>query len=208
MNYHLWFGFIAASIVVGIVPGPGVLSIVGYAISSGTRTALASVAGMAVGNLFAMTLSLAGVGALLASSATAFMLLKWAGAFYLIWLGILAIRSSHMNANDTAAAINPISASLAFRSNILIGVFHPKTIVFFVAFVPQFIDGNHAYWPQAILLICTFTVVVGITDALYALTAARARSLLVSSKKTKIWMGRAGGGGLVAAGAATLMTKN
>lgn len=207
MNYHLWLGFVAASVVMGLVPGPGVLSIIGYAISSGARTALASVAGMAVGNLCAMTLSLAGVGALLASSATAFMLLKWAGAFYLIGLGILAIRRSYMNATDTDVVLKPISASLAFRSNILIGVFHPKTIVFFVAFTPQFIDVHYAYWPQAIVLICTFTVVVGITDALYALTAARARTLLVSPK-AKVWMGRAGGGALVAAGAATLMTKN
>ncbi|MFK4825659.1 LysE family transporter [Paenochrobactrum sp. BZR 588] len=77
-----------------------------------------------------MQLVLAGVGALLASSATAFMLLKWAGAFYLIWLGILAIRSSHMNANDTDAAINPISASLAFRSNILTAFFILKQLCF------------------------------------------------------------------------------
>ncbi|MGU3576485.1 LysE family translocator [Brucellaceae bacterium C25G] len=207
MNYHLWLGFVAASFAIGIVPGPGVLSIVGYAISSGTRTALASVAGMAVGNFCAMTLSLAGVGALLASSATAFTLLKWAGALYLIWLGIVAIRNSRFQAVSSDIVVEPISAGLAFRSNILIGIFHPKTIVFFVAFTPQFIDVNQAYWPQAIILIITFMIVVGITDTLYALTAAKARSLL-GSPSAKIWMGRTGGGALVAAGAATLMTKN
>jgi threonine/homoserine/homoserine lactone efflux protein len=207
MNYHMWLGFIATAFVVGIVPGPGVLSIVGYAISSGTRTALASVAGMAVGNICAMTLSLAGVGALLASSATAFTLLKWAGALYLIMLGILAIRRSGSSMRSGDVNIKPISAALAFRSNILIGVFHPKTIVFFVAFVPQFIDVSQSYWPQAIILIVTFTIVVGITDAFYAITASRVRSLLASSN-AQLWMGRAGGGALVAAGAATLMTKN
>lgn len=207
MNYHLWLGFVTASFAIGIVPGPGVLSIIGYGISSGTRTALASVAGMAVGNICAMTFSLAGVGALLASSATAFTILKWAGALYLIGLGILAIRRSCAQTGKVDIVTKPISAGLAFRSNILIGVFHPKTLVFFIAFAPQFIDVRHAYWSQAILLILTFTIVVGITDALYALTAARARSLLVSPK-AQIWMGRAGGGALVAAGAATLWMKN
>jgi threonine/homoserine/homoserine lactone efflux protein len=89
MNSGLWLGFVAASIIMGLIPGPGVISIIGYAISSGKKTALSSVAGMAVGNMCAMTLSLAGVGALLAASAIAFAILKWLGALYLIILGIL-----------------------------------------------------------------------------------------------------------------------
>jgi threonine/homoserine/homoserine lactone efflux protein len=80
MSFSVWLTFAAASIVMGLIPGPGVTAIVGYALGSGRKTELASVAGMAVGNPIAMTLSLAGVGALLAASAFAFSLLKWLGA--------------------------------------------------------------------------------------------------------------------------------
>ncbi|MBI5012712.1 MAG: LysE family transporter [Methylocystis sp.] len=88
MNFSVWFAFAAASVVMGLIPGPGVAAIVGYALGSGRKTALASVAGMAVGNAIAMTLSLVGVGALLAASTLAFSALKWIGALYLIVLGL------------------------------------------------------------------------------------------------------------------------
>jgi threonine/homoserine/homoserine lactone efflux protein len=80
VNPDLWLAFAAASLVMALIPGPGVASIVGFALSSGQRTALASVAGMAVGNATAMTISLAGAGAILASSALGFTILKWLGA--------------------------------------------------------------------------------------------------------------------------------
>src|SRR3984957_4224424 len=80
MHWNLWLGFVAAAFVIGVIPGPAVTSIVGYALGSGRKTALASVAGMSVGSVIAMTLSLAGVGAILRASATAFMILKWTGA--------------------------------------------------------------------------------------------------------------------------------
>lgn len=206
MDLHLWIGFVIASVVIGIVPGPGVLSIVGYAISSGTRTALASVAGMAIGNMCAMTLSLAGVGALLAASAYAFTILKWAGAAYLIGLGLIAIRRSRIE-EIAEAETAPISARVAFWGNVTIGILHPKTIVFFVAFVPQFIDARHAYWPQAGILILTFTAVVAISDGLYALGASKARRLL-RTPKAQLWTKRAGGGALIAAGTATALSRN
>lgn len=207
MNMHLWIGFVLASLVMGLIPGPGVLSIVGYAISSGTRTALASVAGMAVGNFCAITLSLAGVGALLAASALAFAVLKWAGALYLIGLGVMAIWKSRAEPVAGVAETRPISPKLAFLSNIAIGIFHPKTIVFFVAFVPQFIDLNFPYWPQAAILIATFTLVVGMTDALYALVASRARGVLAASR-ARLWAKRAGGAALILAGTATALSRN
>ncbi|HEV7384866.1 MAG TPA: LysE family translocator [Phenylobacterium sp.] len=202
MHLSTWLAFALACAAMGLTPGPGVTSIVGYALSSGRRTALASVAGMALGNVVAMSVSLAGAGALLAASALAFSVLKWAGAVYLIGLGVLAIARSCRGLGAEAAPRAPIGPWTAFLSNVAVGTFHPKTIVFFVAFAPQFIRPDVNYALQAAILIATFAVVVGTTDTLYALAAARASHLLRSPRAT-LWSRRAGGGVLIAAGVAT-----
>lgn len=207
MDIHVWFAFVLAALAIGVIPGPGVLSIIGYAISSGRQTALASVAGIAIGNMCAMTLSLAGVGALLAASALAFTILKWAGALYLIALGLIAIWRSREEPLEAAGSAPPISSKIAFWGNMTIGIFHPKTIVFFVAFVPQFIDPAGSYWRQAAILIVTFTLVVAVSDTLYALGASRARDWL-STPKVRLWTKRAGGGALIGAGAATALSRS
>jgi threonine/homoserine/homoserine lactone efflux protein len=202
VHLSTWIAFVVASAAMGLAPGPGVTSIVGYALSSGRRTALASVAGMALGNALCMTVSLAGAGALLAASAVAFTVLKWAGALYLIGLGILAIARSRTALDGTATTATPISPRAAFLSNVAVGTFHPKTIVFFVAFAPQFIRADASYPLQAAILVATFAGVVGATDTAYALAAARASHLLKSPRAT-LWSRRAGGGVLIAAGVAT-----
>ena len=201
MNAHLWIGFALASLLMGLVPGPGVMSIVGYAIGSGRRTALASVAGMAVGNVVAMSLSLAGVGALLAASALAFTILKWVGALYLIGLGMTAIARSGTR-SDNVPSRQPTSPWTAFAGNVAVGVFHPKTIVFFVAFAPQFISPRGDYVLQAATLVLTFGAIVGCTDTIYALGAAKA-SRLAARRTTDRWAKRLSGGILIAAGLAT-----
>lgn len=207
MDWPIWMAFVGASALIGIVPGPGVASIVGFALSSGWRTALASVAGLALGNAAAMTLSLAGVGALLSASALAFAVLKWLGAGYLIALGVWAlVKSSRAGAAADEAAKPPITARTAFLSNVTIGVFHPKTIVFFVAFAPQFISPSGDYLLQAGILIATFTTVVALTDAAYAVSAARAANLL-RRPAARRWMERAGGGVLILSGVATAAAR-
>lgn len=205
MDWPVWIAFIGASALIGIVPGPGVASIVGFALSSGRRTAMAGVAGMAVGNAAAMTLSLAGVGALLSASALAFAVLKWLGAGYLIALGVFALVKSSRAAAD-APAEPPIAARTAFLSNVTIGVFHPKTIVFFVAFAPQFISPGGDYLLQAGILILTFTAVVALTDAAYAASAARAANLF-RRPAVRRWLERAGGGVLILSGIATAAAR-
>ena len=202
MSVEVWLAFVAAALVMGLIPGPGVVSIVGYAVSSGRRVALISVAGLALGNVLAMSLSLAGVGVILAASALAFAILKWVGAAYLIGLGIVTIRRSRAAAANSYAERPPIGARTAFLGNAAIGTFHPKTIVFFVAFVPQFISPDASYLEQAILLTATFCGVLTITDTAYALAASRAGALLRSQTAHR-WAGRAGGGFLIASGVAT-----
>ena len=201
MDAHLWVGFAAASLVIGLIPGPGVVSIVGYAIGSGRRTALASVAGMAVGNVIAMSLSLAGVGALLAASALAFSVLKWLGALYLIGLGAITLAGRGPLRQGGPSPV-PVPPRVAFTGNVAVGIFHPKTIVFFVAFVPQFIDAGGSYAIQAAILVLTFGAVVCCTDVIYAVGAAGALSLLKRPSAGR-WTRRASGGVLIAAGVAT-----
>ena len=202
MHLATWLAFATAAAVMGLIPGPGVTSIVGYALSSGRRTVLASVAGMALGNALCMSVSLAGAGAVLAASAAAFTALKWAGALYLIGLGAVAIARSRQGLDASATGLKPIAPRAAFLGNLAIGTFHPKTIVFFVAFVPQFIRPSSNYVLQAAILIATFTAVVGLTDTAYALAASRAAGVL-RSPRARLWSRRAGGGVLIAAGIAT-----
>jgi threonine/homoserine/homoserine lactone efflux protein len=206
MDLHLWLAFVGASAVLGLIPGPAVTSIVGYALGSGRRTALASVAGMTAGNLICMTLSMAGVGAILAASALAFSVLKWIGALYLIGLGLWTLWKARRLTDEHIAPPSPISPRAAFAGNLAVGIFHPKTIVFFVAFAPQFISAREAYLPQAAILIATFCVVVAITDTTYALVASRASALL-RRPRTLLWSRRASGGVLIAAGIATAAAR-
>jgi threonine/homoserine/homoserine lactone efflux protein len=198
INLNLWLAFIGASLVIGLIPGPGVISIVGYAINSGRPTALAAVAGMVVGNTIAMSLSLAGVGTLLAASTVAFSTIKWVGALYLIGLGLVTIIKSRA-AVQTESAQTIITPKAAFLNNILVGTFHPKTIVFFIAFVPQFMDATKSCWTQSLILLLTFVVTVGITDSCYGLLASRAAQLL-RSKNGTFWSRVAGGAFMIAAG--------
>jgi threonine/homoserine/homoserine lactone efflux protein len=201
MELHVWAAFALASLIMAIIPGPGVASIIGFAFSSGRRAAIASVLGMAVGNATAISLSLAGAGAILAASAWAFTVLKWLGALYLIAIGLLAIVGAG-SASEPARTRRAVSPRAAFLTNVAVGTFHPKTILFFIAFASQFISADHAYLPQALVLIATFTGIAAVTDTLYALSASRA-ARLVEHPLRRIWARRAGGGVLIAAGVAT-----
>lgn len=205
MDFQTWLVFAAASLAMALIPGPGVASIIGFAFSSGRRTALASVAGMAVGNVIAMSVSLAGTGVILGSSAMAFTVLKWAGALYLITIGLIAIVRSG-DAVQADAPARAISARAAFITNVAVGTLHPKTILFFVAFAAQFLRDDTAYLPQAAILIATFTLIAATTDTLYALTAAKA-SGMIRKPGVRKWAQRAGGGAVLSAGIAMAAMK-
>jgi threonine/homoserine/homoserine lactone efflux protein len=207
MHWSLWLGFAAAAALIGLTPGPAVTSIVGYALSSGRRVALASVAGMAAGSVIAMSLSLAGVGAILRASSIAFMILKWAGAAYLIGLGLVTLVRARGKREAETPPPQPITARAAFLGNLALGSFHPKTIVFFVAFAPQFISPHGDYLTQAAILVATFAAVVGTTDTAYALVASHASQFL-RRPAAMLWSRRAGGGVLIAAGVATAAARS
>ena len=201
MDWTLWTGFVVASLIVGLLPGPGVTSIVGYALTAGLRTALASVFGATAGNATAMTLSLVGVGVLIEQYPSAFSVLKWVGAAYLVGLGIYSIVTAKPGTEDGAPpkAIRPATA---FWGTFGVTAVNPKTIIFFVAFTPQFMSAHLDYWMQAGILLLTFCVVVTLSDGFYALAASWAASHL-KGPKVHLWSQRVGGTVLALAGVAT-----
>jgi len=203
MPIENWLAFAAASFVIGVIPGPGVTMIVGYALAAGRRAALSAVAGAAAGNFTAMSLSLAGVGAVLAASALAFTLLKWVGAAYLIALGLFAIART-LGAAPAQEA--PMAPRLTFLGAFVVTALNPKTIVFFVAFAPQFMAPAHAFLPQAVVLVTTFVMLVTVTDIAYAMLASSFAGVL-RRPRVRRWAERAGGGALIGAGLAAASAR-
>ncbi|GIX09160.1 LysE family translocator [Elioraea sp.] len=199
MTVETWIAFVAASAVVLAIPGPTILLVIGQSLGAGRRGALPLVAGVALGDLTAMTLSLAGLGALLAASATAFTVVKWIGAGYLVWLG-LALWRAPVPAEGAAPVALP--ARRAMRDAYVVTALNPKSIAFFVAFVPQFVVPGAAFAPQAAILIATFVVMAAANAALYAVLAARLAGA-VRRPAVRRLVNRAGGAMLIGAGAAT-----
>ncbi len=202
MDWTLWAGFVVASLIVGLLPGPGVTSIVGYALTAGTRTAVASVFGATVGNAVAMTLSLLGVGFLIEKWPAAFLIIKWVGAAYLVGMGLYAIVTAKPASIDEGEAIGSVRPGTAFWGTVAVTAINPKTIIFFVAFTPQFISTHHAYWAQAGVLLATFCAVVTLSDGFYAVGAGWVAGFL-RGPKIHLWSKRIGGAVLMAAGLVT-----
>ncbi len=176
MDLNLWLAFVAASVALLMIPGPTVLLVLSYALSRGRQVAVASALGVATGDLIAMTASLAGLGALVMASATVFVALKWIGAAYLLWLGITLWRSA-ATAQGLGARrdMADVDASGVFAHAAVVTALNPKSIVFFVAFVPQFLLPTEPLLPQFVILIVTFVTLAGVNALLYALLADRLR---------------------------------
>lgn len=201
MSFELWLTFVAATATMMLIPGPTVLLVLSYALSKGRSVAVASAAGVAFGDLVAMTASLAGLGALVLASATAFTALKWVGAAYLVYLGIKLIRSANSAGLDMPQA-NDITATRVFRHTAAVTALNPKSIAFFIAFVPQFIRPEAPLAPQFAILIATFVTLGGLNALVYALAADRLRHV-IARPNVIAWITRAGGGTLIAMGVLT-----
>lgn len=200
MSFDLWLSFCAASLALLLIPGPTVLLVLSYALSKGRSVAVASALGVATGDFIAMTVSLAGLGALIATSAALFTTLKWIGAIYLVWLGIKLIRSAPSQGLTLPEA--DITSSGVFAHNALVTALNPKSIAFFIAFVPQFIDTSAALLPQFAILIATFVTLAALNALAYALAAGRLRSV-IKRPSVITWITRCGGATLVAMGILT-----
>jgi threonine/homoserine/homoserine lactone efflux protein len=197
MSFETWAGFVAATLVMLAIPGPTILLVIGQSLGAGRRHALPLVAGVALGDLTAMSLSLAGLGAVMAASALLFTAFKWAGAAYLVWLGVKLWR-----APVTAGALPPVSGRRAMRDAYVVTALNPKSIAFFVAFVPQFIDGAAPFLPQALVLVATFVTLAACNALAYALLAGRLSGAVTRPGVRRVF-NRLGGGALIGAGVAT-----
>ena len=204
MPVETFAAFVAASAILLIIPGPTILLVVSYALGQGWRTALPMAVGVALGDFTAMTLSMLGIGALLAASATIFTLLKWIGAAYLIYLGIKLFRAGGALTAEPRAEAAPAVRMMAHAW--LVTALNPKSITFFIAFLPQFIDRNADFATQMLIFEATFLTLAFANALGYALVASRARDLVRNPKAIGVF-NRAGGTLLVGAGVATLAVR-
>ncbi|NKE43363.1 LysE family translocator [Roseomonas frigidaquae] len=201
MDLDIWLAFCAAATVMLLIPGPTILLVIGQSLGGGARNALPLVAGVALGDLTAMTLSLAGLGAILATSAALFTALKWVGAAYLVWLGVKMWR-----APVQAGAVPPLAGGQALRQAWLVTALNPKGIVFFVAFVPQFIDPARPFLAQAVVLVATFVTLGAANAAIYAALAGRLSGAVRRPSVRRV-LNRVGGGVLMGAGLAVALRR-
>lgn len=197
MTFDTWIAFTAASAVLLVIPGPTILLAVSYALGQGWRAALPIAAGVALGDFTAMTLSMLGVGALLMASATIFTILKWIGAAYLIYLGVRLFRAS--GALDAKPRTDVASAAKMTGHAWLVTALNPKSITFFVAFLPQFLDRSADFLTQMAIFETTFLTLAFVNALGYALVAFRARNVVRNPRAIGIF-NRAGGTLLVGAG--------
>ncbi|HEY2133186.1 MAG TPA: LysE family translocator [Acetobacteraceae bacterium] len=197
MSLDHWLAFVAASAILLAIPGPTVLLVISYALGHGRKPAAAIVAGVALGDLTAMTASMLGLGAILAASAAIFTTLRWIGGAYLVYLGVKlwCAPIDPKDVDDTPQADPPRMFCHAYAVTAL----NPKSIIFFVAFVPQFLDATRLFLPQVVTLEATFVVLATLNATLFALLAAAARQKLREPRVQRA-VNRTGGSLLIAAG--------
>ncbi|PMS37625.1 threonine/homoserine/homoserine lactone efflux protein [Trinickia symbiotica] len=198
MSFSHWLPFAIASAILVMIPGPTVLLVVSYALGHGRRYALATTAGVALGDLTSMTASMVGLGAVLAASAAWFSVLKWVGAAYLVYLGITLWRAPV--GDPQSPDISETRTGKVFAHAYAVTTLNPKSIVFFVAFVPQFIDLHARLWPQIVIFEATFVLLGTLNAFAYALLASSARRA-IRSRSVQRAVNRTGGTMLVCAGA-------
>ncbi|MFQ3786262.1 LysE family translocator [Halomonas sp. A29] len=205
MNIELWLAFVAASAVMLAIPGPTILTVMSYSLSSRRRANLPLVAAVALGDSTALAMSLLGLGALLATSAFWFTAVKWIGGLYLLYLGIKLLRAG-ANTSVVLTSAEPVSRWKLFGNTYLVTALNPKGIVFFVAFLPQFLDPKLPVTPQLWMLAATFVTLATLNATCYALFAATARRLL-STPRAQRGFNLVGGSLLSAAGVWALLAR-
>jgi len=201
MSLEVWFAFVIAAEIILVIPGPTIILVVSQAIAHGRQAVLPLVAGVLAGDFSAMTLSLLGLGAVLSASATLFVILKWVGALYLLYLGVQLWRTDP-SSESTALNDREISAGSLFKGAYIVTALNPKSIAFFVAFLPQFIHHQTATLPQFLILGATFLTMATINAALYAIFAGHLRDTMRKTRVRKI-LDRCGGTALIGAGLVT-----
>ncbi len=191
--------FFLVAVVLILVPGPSVLFVVARSLTLGRRAGIATVVGNAAGVYLQVIAVAFGLGTLVQESITVYTIIKFAGAAYLVYLGVQTFRHRHALATVLGAPVEPKVLRRILGDAFLVGVFNPKVIVFFMAVLPQFVDRSAGGVPvQLLLLGAIFCAIALVCDSMWALLAGAARSWLVSSPRRLSAIG--GAGGLVIAG--------
>jgi homoserine/homoserine lactone efflux protein len=194
MNWELFTAFLLITAVLVITPGPIVTLVIATGASRGIRAAVTTVAGTTLGNMLLLAAIACGLSWVVRNAAILFDLLRWVGAGYLIWLGIQAWRGA--GANDSAPAVH---GRVYFWRGFVVAISNPKTIAFFTAFLPQFIDPNLPVEPQLGLMCAVSVVMAAFMDAGWAIAAGAGRSWFMASWRAKL-IGRLSGLALIGGG--------
>jgi threonine/homoserine/homoserine lactone efflux protein len=195
MPLDLYLAFVAATVVLILIPGPNVALIVANSIAHGARYGLLTVAGTSAAMVIQLALTVLGMTALLAAMADWFEWLRWIGVAYLLWLGVQAWRAAPVDL--TQARPQPRSRGAIWLRGFLVSMTNPKTLLFYGAFLPQFISAEASLTQQLILLSVTFLAIAILLDATWALLAARFRGVLAVDGRLR---NRLTGGLLIGAG--------
>jgi threonine/homoserine/homoserine lactone efflux protein len=178
----LWSLFVAASVVLLLTPGPAVLYIVARSVQQGRAAGLVSVLGIHLGTIVHIGAAVVGLSALVLSSALAFAIVKYVGAAYLVWIGIRTLLAREQEMAAAAPAVAPLRG--VFRDGFVVNLLNPKTAIFFLAFLPQFVDpGRGAPHAQILVLGLTFMALGIVSDGLLALAAGSAGDFLRRSQR-------------------------
>ena len=200
-------GYAFASFVLIVVPGPGVLFVVGRALAHGRRTAVATAAGHAAGNYVVAACVAIGLGSLLERSAQVFVAVKLAGAVYLIWLGVQAIRHRGSLADAMSSTTGSPQAWRALRDGFIVGVTNPKAFILFGAILPQFVNREAGHIPAQMLLLALVSVSIGlVSDSTWGLAASGVRAWFARSPRWFALVGGAGGLAMIGVGVAVAIT--
>jgi threonine/homoserine/homoserine lactone efflux protein len=199
--------FALASFVLIVVPGPGVLFIVGRALAHGRRTAIATAAGHTAGNYLVAAFVAVGLGSVLERSAQVFLAVKLAGAAYLVWLGVQAIRHRASLASAMVSAQGARAGWLALRDGFVVGVTNPKAFILFGAILPQFVNREAGHVPGQMLLLALVSVSIGlVSDSTWGLAASGVRAWFARSPRRFAFVGGAGGLAMIGVGVAVVVT--
>ncbi len=200
MSWTMWLAFLAAAMVIAVSPGPGAVLSMSTGLRYGYGAALRSIAGLEIALLLQLGVVALGLGALLATSETAFAAVKFAGAAYLVWLGVNKWRAPPEPIGEGDDAIRPHSRRQLYAQGILVNLTNPKAIVFIAALVPQFIVPDRPQLPQFAIIGVTMVAVDTMVMSCYALLATRFRPLLRNPRLLRV-QNRVFGGLFVGAGA-------
>ncbi len=206
MAIEVWLAFAITSAIMLSIPGPTIMLIVSYIVGKGSKSVWATAPGVVLGDFTAMTISLAGAGVLLSASATLFTAMKLIGAGYLIWLGIKMWRT-RPELSDLKTLPTLRDNKKMFWNSYIVTALNPKAIVFFIAFVPQFVDQSKPLLLQFAILEITFLTLAALNIIIWSLLVGKIRNLFLRPKILSR-MNKAGGSFLIGAGLLTAVSRN